>query len=149
MGRNRHDSRRVRISKNPSPSDDLSVSSSPSQRAPRPKGRAPPPAHSFLKKRPTQSVPTNISVPSSPSPASSEYDTLAENALGELGSGKSILDMTPPSTPTKRSIKGAPPLPMEIIEIILEYLPTTGRQEMLWAVCGVCRMWYWAGIGRL
>ncbi|TGZ82020.1 hypothetical protein EX30DRAFT_339926 [Ascodesmis nigricans] len=38
---------------------------------------------------------------------------------------------------------------MELVQMILEYLPASGRQETLWAVCGVCRMWYWAGIGRL
>lgn len=60
----------------------------------------------------------------------------------------SILELTPPSTPTKRRARGAPPLPMEIVVLILEYVPPS-RQDVFAAACRVCRMWYWAGVGYL
>lgn len=70
---------------------------------------------------------------------------------GELMGGAietpSILDMTPPSTPTTEAFSflfgAANRLPMEIVCLVLEFVPKD-RQDIFAATSKVNRMWYFA-----
>lgn len=73
-----------------------------------------------------------------------------ETETGELMAGAieapSILDMTPPSTPTREDSGrhgAANRLPMEIVCLVLEFVPK-GRQDVFAATSKVSRLWYFA-----